>query len=89
MEEATWMLKTPLIQKSGFLIGVTEADAKPCPFCGGKPYMQYDIRYPRPKCEPTQAYEVFCSNEKCIMYRQDGVYYLEKKEALNAWNGRV
>ena len=87
MTDANYLLHS-LIQKSGFILGVVLAEAKPCPFCGGRAYLQYDIRYPRPNCEPTQAYEIFCSNEDCIMFNQDGVYFTDKEDALEAWNTR-
>ena len=64
------------------------AELKPCPFCGGKATLQRDIRYPRPKCEPTEAFEVVCQNWDCIIGHCDDRYRLSEKEAIEAWNRR-
>lgn len=62
---------------------------KPCPFCGSEAILQRDIRYPRPRCNPKQAYEVICTNYNCVIYRADTHYSLTKKEAIAKWNNRV
>ena len=60
----------------------------PCPFCGGAATVQEDIRYPRNLDDGVQAYEVVCSNLKCVIYNCDNKYFLNKEEAINAWNTR-
>lgn len=61
---------------------------KPCPFCGSEAVLQRDVRYPRPRCKPKQAYEVICINWDCVIYRADTRYSLTKKEAIEKWNKR-
>ena len=60
-----------------------------CPFCGGEARIKQDIRYPRPKCAPRKAFEVFCANPKCIIGFVDERYYLSLKKAADAWNRRA
>ena len=67
---------------------MSKYELKPCPFCGGKAKLQQDIRYPRPTRRKRRAYEVFCTNAACFMYGVDNNYYLDKDEAINAWNTR-
>lgn len=62
---------------------------KPCPFCGSAPRMQSDTRYPRPSCEPKEAYEVVCSNYDCIVGGVDERYYPTARKAAEAWNRRI
>ena len=62
---------------------------KPCPFCGGEARLQKDIRYPRPKREPKEAWEVVCDNWDCPIYHADTRYSLSEKEAIKKWNRRV
>lgn len=62
---------------------------KPCPFCGSRPVLQSDIRYPRPECEPRTAYEVVCKNWDCIIGYVDDHYKLTAREAIEAWNRRA
>ncbi|MBQ8319467.1 MAG: Lar family restriction alleviation protein [Clostridia bacterium] len=61
---------------------------KPCPFCGGEATLRRDVRYPRPKCNPRQAWEVICKNHKCCVYDADTRYFFSKKAAISAWNDR-
>lgn len=61
---------------------------KPCPFCGGETTLRRDVRYPRPKCNPRQAWEVICKNHKCCVYDADTRYFFSKKAAISAWNDR-
>lgn len=61
---------------------------KPCPFCGSEAVLQRDVRYPRPRCNPKQAYEVICVNWDCPIYRADTKYFLTKREAIEKWNKR-
>lgn len=61
---------------------------KPCPFCGGEATLRRDVRYPRPKCNPIQAWEVICKNHKCCVYDADTRYFFSKKAAISAWNDR-
>ena len=68
---------------------VEDRRIKPCPFCGGKALLQIDVRYPRPKCEPKQAYEVVCQNFDCIIGYVDENYRLSKNKAIDLWNDRV
>lgn len=65
------------------------AELKPCPFCGGEALLKGDIRYPRPACEATPAFEVICENIDCIIYNADDVYFLRPEDAVEAWNRRV
>lgn len=65
------------------------ADLKPCPFCGSVPKMQQDGRYPRPKCERIDAFEVVCTNWDCIIGGVDNHYYLSPEKAAKAWNRRA
>lgn len=62
---------------------------KPCPFCGSKPVMKSDYRYPRPSCKRLKAYEVVCQNYDCIIYNADNNYELTPKAAVEKWNKRV
>ena len=62
---------------------------KPCPFCGKKPLLKSDIRYPRPACEAVTAYKVVCQNMSCIIYNADNCYFFTPKEAADAWNRRA
>lgn len=62
---------------------------KPCPFCGSKPVMKSDYRYPRPSCKRLKAYEVVCQNYDCIIYNADNSYELTPKAAVEKWNKRV
>lgn len=62
---------------------------KPCPFCGSIPKIQQDDRYPRPKCERIDAYEVVCTNWACIIGGVDNHYYRSCEEAIEVWNRRV
>ena len=64
-------------------------DLKPCPFCGSRPVLQTDTRYPRPECEPRKAYEVVCKNWDCIIGYVDERYRLTEQEAIEAWNRRA
>jgi hypothetical protein len=66
-----------------------EVVLKPCPFCGGEAKMQSDIRYPRPNCTMTRAFEVVCQNHDCIIGFVDERYYTSKKKAAEAWNRRA
>ncbi len=68
---------------------IEDKKLKPCPFCGGKALLQIDVRYPKPKCEARQAYEVICPNWDCIIREADNKYFLTKKKAIDAWNTRV
>lgn len=61
---------------------------KPCPFCGGEATLRRDVRYPRPKCNPRQAWEVVCENNKCCVYDADTRYFFSAKAAILAWNDR-
>ena len=64
-------------------------ELKPCPFCGRKPIIKSDNRYPRPERERITAYEVICKNYDCIIYNADNKYYRTEEEAKNAWNRRA
>lgn len=61
---------------------------KPCPFCGYRPILKSDNRYPKPECERVTAYEVVCTNMGCIIYNADDRYFLRAKDAIEAWNRR-
>ena len=65
------------------------ADLKPCPFCGHKPKLQTDTRYPRPACEPRKAFSVVCQNSDCIIGFVDERYRLSEREIVALWNRRV
>lgn len=64
-------------------------ELKPCPFCGSRPVLQSDIRYPRPACEPKRAYEVICQNSDCIIGFMDERYRLTEREIVALWNRRA
>ena len=88
MVEAKWLIRFSPLNNGDFISGIEMTDPDevlPCPFCGGRAYMQYDVRYPNDK--PIQAYEIYCSNEDCIMFMQDRNYYRSRKKAIKAWNG--
>jgi Lar family restriction alleviation protein len=60
-------------------------ELKPCPFCGGKPYIIQEEDCFGNKLD---EYEIGCNNRKCKMT----VYTNEvgsKKRAIAAWNKRV
>ena len=65
------------------------SELKPCPFCGREAVLQSDIRYPRPKCEPQESYEVLRDNYDCVIYRADNRYFSSKRKAIEAWNRRA
>lgn len=65
-----------------------EIELKTCPFCGKSPMLHHDIRYPRPECERTNAFEIVCENYDCIIGFVDEHYYLTPEEAIQAWNRR-
>ena len=62
---------------------------KHCPFCGNKPILKSDNRYPRPERERITAYEVVCANPECIIYMADNRYYVSPEMATEAWNRRA
>ena len=62
---------------------------KPCPFCGSAAELKTDIRYPRPMCQPTRAYEIPSTNYDRIIGRADERHYTNKEEAIKAWNRRA
>lgn len=64
-------------------------ELKPCPFCGHKPLVKSDNRYPRPECERITAYEVVCENVDCVIYYADNKYFRTAKQAIEAWNRRA
>ena len=66
-----------------------EGEIKPCPFCGKEPVMVKDIRYPRPECEPTDAYEIVCNTFGCPIYKADNTYFFSPYAASAAWNTRI
>lgn len=62
---------------------------KPCPFCGQRPVLQRDVRYPRPECKRKDAFEVVCKNLNCIIGYVDERYSLSEEEAIEWWNRRA
>lgn len=50
-------------------------ELKPCPFCGGIPFMNEDIRF---------GYQIRCS--KCLSMTRRFEF---KKDAVNLWNKRM
>lgn len=64
-------------------------ELKPCPFCGRKPVLKSDNRYPKPGRERITAYEVVCNNMDCIIYGADDKYFKTPQQAVKAWNRRV
>ena len=68
---------------------LTSSKLLPCPFCGGKAVIQRDVRYPRPECNPKQAWEVFCQNLECCAFNADNAYFLSEEAAISAWNCRA
>lgn len=67
---------------------MSEPKLKPCPFCGCRPILKSDVRYPRPERERVTAYEVVCTNMDCIIYDADDRYFLKAQDAIDAWNRR-
>lgn len=67
---------------------MSEPKLKLCPFCGCRPILKSDARYPRPERERVTAYEVVCTNMDCIIYDADNRYFLKEKDAIDAWNRR-
>lgn len=65
-----------------------DGPVKNCPFCGKEPIIVKDIRYPRPKCEATDAYEVICNTFGCPIYKADNTYFFSLEAAVRAWNER-
>lgn len=55
---------------------------KPCPFCGGKAYVQIHIFDGVP-----ETYGVLCANGKC--YTSGWQFYDTAEEAIEAWNRRA
>ena len=68
---------------------MNKLELKPCPFCGERPILKADDRYPRPERERITAYEVVCDNSDCIIYRADNVYLRTEQEAIDKWNKRA
>lgn len=66
-----------------------EGQIKPCPFCGKEPVMVKDIRYPRPECKATDAYEIVCNTTGCPIYKADNTYFFSPYAAAAAWNTRL
>lgn len=62
---------------------------KPCPFCGGEAFMQYDHRYPDDSEDGIAAFEVICTTFGCPIYRADNTYYYSEADAIKAWNRRT
>ncbi len=65
-----------------------DGQIKPCPFCGKDPVMVKDIRYPRPECNATEAYEIVCNSLGCPIYKADNTYFFSPYAAAAAWNTR-
>lgn len=63
-------------------------DPLPCPFCGATPKLQKDVRYPKPKREAIDAYEVICRTIGCPIYGADNTYYYTAENAIAHWNRR-
>lgn len=63
--------------------GTTMIDKlKPCPFCGGKPFIDKD------KCfDGTFVYQISCVNRECDVSIKTK-WRATKKEAIEAWNRR-
>lgn len=70
---------------------MSNAELKPCPFCGGEAWLHsYEFHM------GTGGYSVLCKNENCPLvfgeYTGDGylegVFYTEA-EAIEAWNTRI
>ena len=68
---------------------MNKPELKSCPFCGKRPILKADDRYPRPERERITAYEVVCDNSDCIIYRADNVYFRTEQEAIDKWNRRA
>ena len=67
-------------------------DLKPCPFCGAKPRLQTDFRFPRHGKYAGQritAYEVVCDTLVCPIYHADNTYFMTEEKAVKSWNRRV
>lgn len=72
----------------GYGIILYEGEVLPCPFCGRDPVMQKDVRYPRPDCKETEAYEIVCKTPGCPIYNADNTYFFSPEEAAKKWNER-
>lgn len=65
---------------------------KPCPFCGGKPYLYHDC-----SSESGDWYVIDCLNDNCPMFNRRGAWDTvnvttgwrkTEEEAIRAWNTR-
>lgn len=68
------------------------ASLKICPFCGRKPLMLHEQRYPMDggALKKKNTYRIACVNPECCMYKGSELkYYPTEEEAINIWNGRV
>lgn len=65
------------------------AEMLPCPFCGQKPELQQDKRYPNHCNRAKDAYCVVCDTIGCPAYRADNTYFLSAQAAIKKWNKRA
>lgn len=60
----------------------------PRPFCGNIPEVREDSRYPFGFDGPVPAWEVVCTTLGCPVWNADNTYYLDRDQAVRAWNTR-
>ena len=62
---------------------------KPCPFCGEKPLLETDVRWPDNSRNAVTAYFVICKNYNCPIYHADNTWYKTGEKAREEWNKRA
>ena len=63
-------------------------EVKPCPFCGGIPFMYNSKRWPGNVEEAVKGYTVVCVETNCVIYNADNQYYRSPEIAVKWWNKR-
>ena len=66
-------------------------ELKPCPFCGTKPTLQVDKRYPKWTQNtglPVDGYAVVCNSYWCPIYHADNTWFTTVETAIEKWNER-
>ena len=67
------------------------AGLKSCPFCGRKPLLLRELRYPlnEEMLKKKETYRIACVNPECCIYKGSELkYYSTAEDAINTWNRR-